>query len=328
MLDLTPPRHTSTLPKRAIGQRRRSWNISNLLFLFYLVLFLVFAGKAAELGKNNRIKRISEASERFQFTQTGAKADSLPKKLLLYLRPFKMEGQIKVGASVDIGRASPSYYTDYGWDEFEGLLARGCGREFDFIAIGGDESVVGWVKLHSPDESWEEKFVALAKSAAVIAILPTASSMGSRKEIEWLHSNNLLDRCLFIMPQRINAVQQDDWTAMCESFGQGKIEIPKYEESGCYFRLNNRGNIVARYSLKQYSKHSLSELIRLTRINYHWKRPNKQVVFFIAVSCGAYIGFLMYLSGFNIGFIPVFVIVANIVTMQDLAFSTSLECVS
>ena len=65
------------------------------------------------------------------------------------------------------------------------------------------KALIGADYLYGPDQDWWNRFQYLSDAAHAIFLLPAACG-GTFKEIMWLTDQNLLSKCVFVMPETIS----------------------------------------------------------------------------------------------------------------------------
>ena len=126
-------------------------------------------------------------------------------------------------------------------------------------ALGGDLKEPSPGRAFLPDDDWKSNFELFAKAAHSIIVIPgyTPSTMW---EIEWLKTNFLLDKTIFIMPGHINKDESFNitqfWDKTIENLSDIGIELPKYQYEGLLFKMNAYGKLTRKrpLSLENFDK--------------------------------------------------------------------------
>jgi hypothetical protein len=230
-----------------------SWWFTFLAFVSVVIAQQVFGHSAKEAAKKYRV----EATKREEKSFGEGTEGSGSRARVLYLRPFSEQGKQQTSNPYVPG-LSPSSWTDYGWLEFEGLLARACSG--NLVVLGGDDDLVGPVRIKTDDLGWKTRFSEEARRASAIVVLPSAAR-GTAWEIEWLMRSRLLEKTIFFMPPRVPAEDKAKWDGAVTTLKNSGIQLPAYDPRGCYFQLNCNGTVDNIYQLKNFSVHVLRDII-------------------------------------------------------------------
>ncbi len=131
----------------------------------------------------------------------------------LYLRPFSTTGKLPQIRSEDAERGRGGATID-----FETLLAAAVQGTTPLVALGRSGEQVGAGRIQSGDDAWQRTFALLAPGAEIIFVLP-GESESVRWEVDWLRTNQLLGRCIFLAPRegRLFTVRTDGTTETVRS---------------------------------------------------------------------------------------------------------------
>jgi len=169
--------------------------------------------------------------------------------IALYLRPFDLTNKLQY-FNPNFSVISLSKIKQSGSVELESLLAEALSLSTPLVALGEPGEHIGAGRAFLDEEEWREGFRNLASVAERILIVPSANE-GTLWEIAWLKENNLLDKCLFIMPpeslfQYLLAVDMSAlWDTARSALLDKGITLPEYDEDGMFFTLDSGGNVAA-----------------------------------------------------------------------------------
>ena len=214
----------------------RSFDMGVLLFACVVGIPLLTIGslinQAAERGKQEDADTIAERVA----GDPAAHHDAF----VLYLRPFETTNQFKI---TDAGSNlfHLEQYSRDGYDDIERVLAQSLAETLPVVALGrpGEHHGAGRVVAHEND--WQTLALSLMRHANFIVLLP-GSNAGTTWEMQRIAENDLLSRCLLLMPPA-NAYSYsapegvaERWLATIERWAQIGITLPQLRESGGLLR--------------------------------------------------------------------------------------------
>jgi hypothetical protein len=99
--------------------------------------------------------------------------------------------------------------------------------------------IPGTGKVASTETDWHEKIMLLARHAETIVIVPF-NFAGTIWELEWLHHNGMLPKCVFVMPATTGGARnhEEAWKDASRFLTSIGIHAPEYERSGKLFYLD------------------------------------------------------------------------------------------
>ena len=171
----------------------------------------------------------------------------------LYLRPFTTTGQLPSNL---IGHTGGSEEPGQIQTDFEAILASAFPAHRPLIALGTPGKLLsthpeGWTfwpidrtwdipgtgKIASTEDGWRQTVSLLARHAELIVIVPLQFA-GTLWEIEFLHAQGLLSKCVFVMPaSQAERDYADAWRTVTPTLMRETIEPPEYHSSGRLFFL-------------------------------------------------------------------------------------------
>jgi hypothetical protein len=163
----------------------------------------------------------------------------------LYLRPFKVTDKLPTSLP--------------GFLDFEGLLEDALRNTIPLYALGHPMETYGAGRILTDEASWQPKIISMMDAAQTIFILPS-DRPGTLWEIEHVFQNNLIEKCVFIMPptgatkwtkepkenwkyDMALVDQSRDWADAARALETFKIHLPQYEQSGAFFTINRAGEL-------------------------------------------------------------------------------------
>ena len=211
----------------------------------------------------------------------------------LYLRPFKTAGFL---ASMAVETFSASQHgglqiTNVQID-FEAILAGAFPAHRPLIALGTPgallpiypEGVTTWPigktwdipgtgKVMTTESGWQEDLILLANHAETIVIVPL-NFPGTIWEIQWLLDNNMLGKCVFVMPPSMSGARSygEAWKASVRTLSAIGIELPDYDPSGQLFVVED-GTLRSLSSfVKSFVPRTAALLIRFRFLQSHRRK--------------------------------------------------------
>jgi hypothetical protein len=156
---------------------------------------------------------------------------------VLYLRSFV--------ASERLPRVSVE---PWGSVDLEDILA-GLLDEWHSIALGRTElDRFGPGRLTSDDAEWKDVVRVLANEAHAIIVLPVCTE-GTCWEIDWVTTNKLLSKTVFVMPPS-NDENADWWARKWRELSEWalhmRLRFPEYSTQGVLFRVTRDGQLATR----------------------------------------------------------------------------------
>lgn len=207
---------------------------------------------------------------------------------LLYLRPFSTTGQLNSGnPEYATGPMTPRAYTQPKSVEFETRLATAVESFGPLIAFGKPGEHFGAGRIHATEDEWREDFMKLANRAWAIFVLPF-NAPSTQWEIEWLISEGLIPKCIFVMPPQptgdFQAVSKM-WSEAREVLLNKGLPLPPYSADGALFRIGQKGefNGIQQSSIRHLRRQVLDLLQAGAERNSHTGRIVLYVLGTIAV---------------------------------------------
>jgi hypothetical protein len=177
---------------------------------------------------------------------------ALNKKLsryYLYLRPFFLTGYLDLTNPEHQGLPfAVSHYSEAKTTDLETLLERAVRKSGPLVALGQPGEMIGAGRLAVPEEVWKARFVALARRASCIFVIPSHTT-GTTWEIRWLQDNGHLAKCAFIMPPFVRIAGIDMkflWELAASVLAESNLHLPAYSAPGLVFTLNDAGTVRTR----------------------------------------------------------------------------------
>src|SRR5215469_2700534 len=159
----------------------------------------------------------------------------------LFLRPFSVTRKLPVQnpyksvGNLWAGAVGESYTID-----IETLLADAFKPETPLIGLGRPGEAIGVGRIDTSEAQWKSEIEKLASAAQSIFVIPSDHE-GTKWEINYLISNHLLSKTVFVMPPNGSNDVQLDWE---KSRSQLPIEMPPYSKDGMLFRLSPEGKVL------------------------------------------------------------------------------------
>lgn len=216
----------------------------------------------------------------------------------IYLRPFSNFGEISISGRQKqrgyFGPFYPAFYTGQDHINFEDFMAIVMEEDAPLVAINpsveDDESTQYYFqqyragKIESQDDDWFDKFKILSQHAKYILVYPGAPSNGLLNEIGYILQNNLLDKCVFIMPplDRIHDYKlidkptlQQKWLnskkVLQETYG---LRLPPSRDSGAIFKLDKTGNV---YVIEPFPLDYVFMSFKYPQLNFNPKKVREAI---------------------------------------------------
>lgn len=133
-------------------------------------------------------------------------------KFCLYLRPFISTGILRVLYKIrytsEHDRTNTGWFevpddktvTTFHWADLETILSMALEPTFRLVALGRPGEQVGAGRIPSTNETWKDNFLALARNAQGIFILPSQRK-GTKWELDQIwQSEELLGKTIFLVP--------------------------------------------------------------------------------------------------------------------------------
>jgi hypothetical protein len=197
--------------------------------------------------RRHSIMKLQESRDR----EGAALSDSLNRSaeksqnFALYLRPFKVTDNVPTSLP--------------GFLDFEGLLEDALRDTIPLFALGHPMETYGAGRILTDDASWQKKIIPMMEEAQTIFIIPS-DRPGTLWEIEHIFQNNLIEKCVFIMPptgatkwtkkpeenweyDKALIDQSRDWVDAARALEAVKIHLPRYEQSGGLFTISPDGEL-------------------------------------------------------------------------------------
>src|SRR5262245_9597594 len=176
------------------------------------------------------------------------------RKFALYLRPFRVTGNLPTSLP-------GAHYTESQFEgvlDFEGLLEDALRDTLPLVALGRPMETYGAGRILTDDLTWQTKIIEMMQAAQTIFVIPS-NRPGTLWEVEHILQNNLIEKCLFIMPPT-GAVkwtkepeerwhydealvdQARDWQDTVQALAP-MVRLPLYEQSGALFTISPSGEV-------------------------------------------------------------------------------------
>ncbi len=184
-------------------------------------------------------KMVVDSYEKVEQQKRDSRVWHNKRSFVLYLRPFTTDGNIIV-PNPDFKPLGIDKFIDKEEDDLQFLLINKINAEL--VAIGKKTNGFGAGIIWARDIEWFHVFKNRAKKALLIFVLPSYHK-GTFREIAYLKEEELLNKCLFIMPP-LNALSdgistQDFWEKTAIKMKKIRITLPEYSPSGGIFILQN-----------------------------------------------------------------------------------------
>jgi hypothetical protein len=178
------------------------------------------------------------------------------KEFFVYLRSFETTGRLK----------PPFFFTVFVFErlhtnELESFLALALEKQGPVVALGVPEEAIGAARILDGEASWKADIQMLLRRAAGVLVLPSAHE-GTKWEIQFLKQENLLSKCVLLMPPR---TRQFDWRSKWEQAAQAlqqySITLPEYNERGLLFTLDEAGKVADARVFSLFQRRSLRKSV-------------------------------------------------------------------
>jgi hypothetical protein len=232
------------------------------LVMLVVLLPLLLAVLAVMTWENRARQRIRDRRAERIVDRVPARPGGRPPRFSLYLRPFATSDRL--GTS-DIGRVSFSggnMETVNIQTDFEAYLAGALPASRPLIAAGRPgilltaatdlpdghwaPDIPGIGKFPCTEENWRERVTAAARAAELIVVIPL-DFPGTQWELQWLHENGLLSKCVFLMPPTRpgNPGYEVAWRQASAALSGLGVKIPGYRNNGALFAFKAGDPVVA-----------------------------------------------------------------------------------
>jgi hypothetical protein len=224
------------------------------VFLQGLLAVVVFAPLFALIERESlarQRRRDRTAAEIARAIQDGQAS----RPFSLYLRPFDTAGNLSSNLV-----ASPDGDVGNIQTDFEAILAGAFPAHRPLIALGTPGRLLsthpkGWTfwpidrtwdipgtgKVRSTEEGWRDAVTRLAHAAEMIVVVPL-DFPGTMWEVQLLHEQGLLAKCVFVMPISVGGDRDyaTAWRSVMPHLSQAGIDPPPYRRSGGLFFMEGR----------------------------------------------------------------------------------------
>jgi YidC/Oxa1 family membrane protein insertase len=137
--------------------------------------------------------------------------------------------------------------------EVEENLDNAIGLNAMFVAIGDRFASYGAAKISVKEEDWQKTFSRLASVSQLIFMMPGPSTSALWELSQIMHSRNLLQKTVFIMPRGGRLFLIRSWNKVREMAGELGVNLPSYVSDGCYFRLREDGHASETFALEPFT---------------------------------------------------------------------------
>lgn len=235
-----------------------------LISLIVLAIIMVGIGNLFRVQSNRTSKRIFE-KKAFNIIQ-NINRNRVHEPFFLYLRPFYVTQYLKIkNPRYRSGVIRPSHFLPENI-QWETVLAEAVFEYGPLLALGMDEQIFGAIRIENKERGWKRMFIQLANRAMKIFIIPS-SHEGTGWEIEYLFKNRLLNKTIFIMPQKFNAYYDniskgkerlfnENWGIIKKKLQKIGLQLPEYNPKGLLFTMAKSGelNFCAQLKMKRIKK--------------------------------------------------------------------------
>jgi hypothetical protein len=151
-----------------------------------------------------------------------------------------------------------SYYNQSETTDLETMLERAVHQSGILVALGQPGEMIGAGRVAVAEEEWKDRFAALARYAACIFVIPSHRT-GTAWEIQWLHQNDLLAKCVFVMPPKVKPREKivwrkrklirytvdmkSLWSQAAGILAKSDLVLPPYSDTGLVFTISEHGAI-------------------------------------------------------------------------------------
>ena len=238
-------------------------------FLHNWPTYVIFAGLLAAVSIVAGI--ISAGQQKRQQRERDARASQIIEDLQredkrsysLYLRGFFTTGRMPI--FTDMADRALSAAGSEGILDIEAIVGDAVESESPLVALGKPGEQIGAGRIQSQVEQWQKDVDLLAKGATHIFVLPT-DTPGTKWEIEYIMENQLIERCIFLMPPAGSNIDwREDWERTASEMQKLGIHLPPYKSNGMIFTIGKDGTVKLSISLganAKQVKNDINELIR------------------------------------------------------------------
>lgn len=174
----------------------------------------------------------------------------------LFLRPFTVTGKISIKNPFASSTLWPTTFSEPRIIDLEEMLAQVFSNEAPLLGFGRPGEAIGAGRALVTDQEWKREIAKWMFFAELILIVP-ASSEGSEWEIRFIKEQNLLEKCIFVIPPDLLSLLATKALRM-ELL---PIKVPPYDEKGSLYTVNSNGDILSVESLKVTTTNDLSSRI-------------------------------------------------------------------
>ncbi len=197
-----------------------------------LALYLGFLWVAMRVA--NRIQRKKQAARNATASAiVGRLRNGEKVPFSLFLRSFSSSG--KLGRLISEPGKEDLFSSD-----LETTLARALEPDHPLIGIGIRGEVSGSGKITPTDEEWKKDFELLARNAHLVFAVP-GLGISLRWEFQWLTTEGMIPKCVFIMPATQRKSREPEWRAVQDAWRDQGWQLPAFDPSGCLFRILSNG---------------------------------------------------------------------------------------
>ncbi len=230
--------------------------LKHLDFADSMVAFVFIGAAMGVLGHFARLQQWNSQLRRNIEAMRAERLASSASNYRLFIRPFGITGTMGSGIR-KVGHFSLGPKID-----FETTLAESLEPTGTLITFGRPDEHVGAGRITAAEKDWQERFAKLARSSKSIICVPSHHA-GTLWEIGFLFNNDLLHKCIFLMPPTSmlrGLSDQLDWDLTQSAIWNSlSIHIPGYMPCGQIFQLDNHGALVA----SLLWTHQLADLVQM-----------------------------------------------------------------
>ncbi len=174
----------------------------------------------------------------------------------LYLRPFVLTGKIvQPNPRKSYVPLVPGFFEPRRLD-LEIILSDAMATIAPIVALGRPGEHFGSGRLSAAENDWREVVKRLTEKAATIVVVPSYHP-GTLWEVDLIKQSASLRKCLFVMPAQAGFIGlniSDYWSKTSAALADIGLGLPLYDKGGCWFKLDDWGNVCLRKPLKLASE--------------------------------------------------------------------------
>jgi hypothetical protein len=238
---------------------------------------LLLAKVSLTSGKQRRRKLATrssaEAAELLRRLESGHPIEPFA----LYLRPFYADHVTVRNPPSYLRSFMPLYLVD-GKVTWEFRLMRRVETIIRVMTLGESVPNPAADRISVSNSIWQKQFMLLALFADVVILYPSPRG-GSLWELEWLTRNELLSKCIFVVPDNFDQIVASgagNLAALHATLQELRIDIPKSAVgSGVVFVVNRDGSVRRRYLGSDLGSWDMAfKIKRLIRLLRKTPRPS------------------------------------------------------